>query len=257
MKIRTFLAAAATMTALLSSCSVTPPGVPLSDIPSDPLVQALEQRRSSFTGMKGLARIETGHRGRTRSYESVAIILKGQERFRVEGYGPLGEVLFTVVWDGTDIAMKRAEDESAQTIGQFGFERLLGVSLSPSDLCAILSGNIPAVPANADTSARCSQSGWCFVDFRYDDLQWRLKVVPSRGVQDAIVVESMELSRKGKAVLLCWYTYKDHGWPRQFPATVSLAQKDRNGSLLVQYQDVDVNVPLDDSIFKIGEGGGL
>jgi hypothetical protein len=241
------------MAVLLSACHVSPPGIPLSAVPSDPLVQALQQHRSSFTGMKGIARIETDHRGRKRAYESVAIVLKGQDRFRVEGYGPLGETLFTVVWDGTDIFLKRAEDENAHKTGQFGFERMLGVSLSPADLCAILSGNIPAMPADAETSARCSQVGWCLVDFRYDNLQWQVKVVPPQSAQESIVIESMELFRNRKEVFFSSYVYKDNDWPRQFPAAVVLAQKDRNGSLLVQYQDVDVNVPLADSIFSMGE----
>jgi hypothetical protein len=245
------------MAVLLSACHVTPPGVPLSDVPSDPFVQALQQRRSSFTAMKGIARIESDHRGRTHAYESVAIILKGQERFRVEGYGPMGEAIFTVMWDGTDIFLKRAEDERARKTGQFGFERMLGVSLSPSDLCAILSGNMPAVPADAATSAQCSQAGWCIVTFLHDDLQWKVKVVPPQSAQDSIVIERMELFRNGKEVLSSWYVYKDHDWPRQFPSAVGLAQKDRKGSLLVQYQDVDVNVPLDDSVFSIGEGAAL
>lgn len=253
MKIRTLLAAAA-IAVLLSACYATPPGMPLSDVPPDLLVQALQQRRSSFTGLKGIARIETDHRGRTRAYESVAIILRGQDRFRIEGYGPLGDILFTVVWDGTDIFLKRAEDESAHKTGQFGFERMLGVALSPADLCAILSGNMPALPADAETSARCSQAGWCIVSFRHDDLRWQVKVVPPQSAQDSIVIESMELFRNGKEVLFSWYVYKDRDWPRQFPSAVGLANKDRSGTLAVQYQDVDVDVPVDDTLFTLGGG---
>lgn len=93
---------------LLSACFVAPPEIPLHEVPAGPIVAALQQQRRSFTGMKAVARVETGRKGRKRVYESVAILQQRFDKLRIEGYGPMGESIFALVWDGTDVLVRKA-----------------------------------------------------------------------------------------------------------------------------------------------------
>lgn len=242
---------------LLSACFVVPPEVPLHEIPAGPFVAALQQQRRSFTGMKALSRVETERKGRKRVYESVAILQQRFDKLRVEGYGPLGESVFALVWDGTDVLVRKAGEPEPMKVGQFGLERIMGVPLSPADLCAILSGNIPGVPDDAVAVVRCAQAGWCFVDLRHDDQRLRVKVEPKGGANGTLRIDAIELYRGERIVFRSAFTYRKEGVDKVFPnpTGVHIDSPDRDMSITVAYEDVDMNVPVQDSAFVLsGEG---
>jgi hypothetical protein len=91
----------------LFACAPLKPEIPMTEVPAAPLVRELDHRRGSFAGFKAVARVETERRGRKHVYESVAFLQKGQEKLRIEGYGPLGESVFSALWDGTDLMLRR------------------------------------------------------------------------------------------------------------------------------------------------------
>jgi len=242
---------------LLSACVAAPPEIPLHEVPAGPIVTALQQRRHAFTGMKAVARVETERKGRKRVYESVAILQRRFEMLRVEAYGPMGESIFALVWDGKDVLVRKAGEPEPVKVGQFGLERIMGVPLSPADLCSILSGNVPAIPDNAGAVVRCAQAGWCLVDLRHDDQRWRVKIEPKGGANGGLRIETIELYRGERVVLRSAFTYRTEGANRPLPdpTGIRIDDPDRDTSVTVAYEDVDMNVPVEDSAFVLGGDG--
>lgn len=242
---------------LLSACVAAPPEIPLHEVPAGPIVTALQQRRQAFTGMKAVARVETERKGRKRVYESVAILQQRFDKLRVEAYGPMGESIFALVWDGTDVLVRKAGESEPMKVGQFGLERIMGVPLSPADLCSILSGNIPNIPDNAGATVRCAQAGWCLADLRHDDQRWRVKFEPTGGANGNMRIDAIELYRGERVVFRSAFIYLKEGVNQVFPnpTGIHIDNPDRDMSVTVAYEDVDRNVPVEDSAFVlVGEG---
>jgi outer membrane lipoprotein-sorting protein len=213
---------------LLFSCAPPRPEIPMTEVPAAQLVQELDHRRGSFSGLKAAARVQTERKGRKRVYESVAFLQKDQAKFRIEGYGPLGESVFGALWDGKDLMLRRSGEADFARVGQWAFERLIGFPLAPSELAAVLSGNVPPARKTEEVRARCSEDGRCVVDYRTDDARWRVHIVP------AVPFDPLEMIR---------------GY--LFPKRVTVENADRKATLTIEYQDVEVNVPIEDSAFLL------
>ena len=65
---------------LLSACLPKQPVIPLTEVPAGPLLQALEQRRQSFAGLKAVAVVESVRKGRKRAFDNVGIVVASQDR---------------------------------------------------------------------------------------------------------------------------------------------------------------------------------
>jgi hypothetical protein len=244
---------------LLSACIAAPPEIPLNEVPAGPIVTALQQRRQSFVGMKAVARVEAERKGRKRVYESVAILQQRFAKLRVEGYGPMGESIFALVWDGKDVLVRKSGESEPTMVGPFGIERIVGVPLSPADLCSILSGNIPVIPDNVQATAGCAKAGWCIVDLRHDDQRWRVKIEPKGGANGGLRIDAIELYRGQRVVFRSAFSYGKDGVNQILPdpAWIRIDSPDRNMSVTVAYQDADMNVAVEDDIFVLGgEGEG-
>lgn len=244
---------------LLSACFYFPPEIPLQEVPAGPFVAALQQRRQSFVGMKAVARVETERKGRKRAYESVAILQQRFDKLRVEGYGPMGESIFALVWDGKDVLVRKDGESEPMKVGQFGLERIIGVPLSPGDLCSLLSGNAPDISHGFESSARCAQAGWCLLDLRQDDHLWRIKIDPKGGAHGGLRMDTIELQRGERLVFRSAFAYLKEGEDRVFPdpTGIYIDAPDRDVSVTVTYGDADMNVPVEDSAFLLrGEGAG-
>ncbi|MEK6742275.1 MAG: hypothetical protein AABZ15_01620 [Nitrospirota bacterium] len=244
---------------LLSACFVAPPEVPLHEVPAGPIVAVLQQRRQAFTGMKAVARVETERKGRKRVYESVAILQQRFDKLRIEGYGPMGESVIALVWDGTDVLVRKAGEPEPMKVGQFGLERIIGVPLLPADLCSILSGNIPGIPDNAEATVGCAQAGWCIVDFRHEDQRWKIRIEPKGGANGDLRIDTLELYRGERLVVRSAFAYLKEGVNQVFPdpTLILINSPDRDMSVTVAYEDVDMHVAVEDGAFVLGgEGAG-
>ena len=237
---------------LLHSCAPLRPEIPMTDVPAAPLVRELADRRASFTGLKALARVETVRNGRKRAYESVSIMVKGQDKLRVEGYGPMGDPLFTLLWDGKDMELRRPGDADLIRPGRWAFERLIGFPLEPSELAAVLSGNAPPDGEREAAQARCSAEGWCVVEFRKDDARWKMRVVPA----DRFRIESWERYQDGALAYETRFEAQEVVGEYLFPKRVIVENRDRHAALTVEYEDVEINVPVDEDAFTIPSGEG-
>jgi outer membrane lipoprotein-sorting protein len=236
----------------LPACHVTPPEFPVHEVPAGPFIEKLAERRESFEGMKAVARVEIERKGRKRAYESVAVLQKGFRKLKVEAYGPLGQPLVALLWDGTSVLVRKAGEADPLNVGQFGLERVLGLQVVPADLCALLTGNAPAVPGGAVARAGCNDDDRCVVDFQHDDLRWRVLFLPSTGdpATDPAVAGA-DLYQGDRLVLRS--TYEPQGWSpaRGLPKRITVEDPVRMVRLTVDYEEADSNVPVEDGIFAL------
>ena len=237
---------------LLYSCAPPRPEIPMTDVPAAPLVREIADRRASFTGLKAVARAETVRNGRKRAYESVSILLEGQSKLRIEGYGPMGGSLFALLWDGKDLVLRRPGEADFIRPGQWAFERLIGFPLEPSELAAVLSGNAPSDGEREAAQARCSAEGWCVVEFRRDEARWKVRVVPA----DRFRIESWERFQGNELVYETRFEAQELVGEYLFPKRVVVQNQNRHAALTVEYEEVEINVPLDEEAFTITSGGG-
>ena len=241
-----------TLAACLSACIPRPPEIPYAIAPAGPLVGALEEHRQRFGSLKALARIETEHREKRRVYESVAIVQRGFDRLRVEGYGPLGQTLFTVLWDGATIMLLPADGSGARTLGQGGLERIVGVNLAPQDLCAVLVGGAPRVPDAVGTTAGCSTDGRCIVDLPRGEERWRVHVRRGASVTgNALEIDAIERYHGGTLVFLVRYEGREGPRTGEYALSKRVIVQDpaKRASLTVEYLDAQINGLIDDGMF--------
>ena len=236
---------------LLFSCVPPRPEIPMTEVPAAPLVQELDRRRGAFSGLRAAARVQTERKGRKRVYESVAFLQQDQAKFRIEGYGPLGEPVFGALWDGKDLMLRMPGEADFARAGQWAFERLIGFPLAPPELAAVLSGNVPPSRKTEEARARCSEDGQCVVEFRTDDARWRVRIVPA----DPFRIESGERYRGDDLVYTARFDSQEMIDGYLFPKRITVENADRKAALLIEYQDVEVNVPVEDSAFLLNGAG--
>jgi Domain of unknown function (DUF4292) len=235
----------------LFACLPKKPEIPLTEIPSGPLFQMLEQRRQSFTGLKAVASVETVRSGRKRSYDTVGIMVDGQRRFRVEAYSPLGQSLMMLVWDGTDVAL-RLEDGRVVRPGPAGLEKIIGVAMDAGELCSVLSGNIPADVQPVETRAFRKPDGSSLIELsRGDTLRHVHVLLSGSGPEQSFRIKAIELYRSGKLVYRALYEQMEQISQYLIPKTVRIENPERKISLTIVYDETDVNVPLNDDAFKL------
>jgi len=237
---------------ILPACHVAPPEVLLPEVPAGPLLETIAERRASFIGMKALARVTIERRGRTRVYESVAVLQQGFRKLKVEAYGPLGEPLVALLWDGTVVLLRKPGETEPVSVGQFGLEQVLGISIRPADLCALLTGNAPELPEGGRVRAGCGAEGFCDLDLRFEDSVWRVPVRPS-GFDDGavLVVAGADLYRKSRLALRS--TFEPQGWSPAsgVPKRVIVDDPERKVHIVVEYVEAEAGIPVEDGVFTL------
>jgi len=239
---------------LLFACLPKQPEIPLTEVPAGPLLQALELRRQSFAGLKATAGVEAVRKGRKRAFDNVGIVLASQDRLRMEAYGPLGQSLLALVWNGREVLLRLPGQDRVVRPGAFGLEQLFGAGLDVQELCSALSGNIPPVPTSATVSAACSRGDLCELTIRQGNLRRRVQVasLPSASGPRLTPVVS-ELYRSGKLVYRARFEEASETAHYLMPKAVIIENTDKNFSLTISYAEVDVNVPVDEALFSLSD----
>jgi hypothetical protein len=239
---------------LLFSCLPKKPEIPRDEVPAGPLLQALEQRRQSFTGLKAMASVEVVKRGGKRTLENVGIVLDGQRRFRIEAFGPLGQSTLALVWDGRELFARLPGNDRVVREGPAGLERLLGEGLEVQELCAILSGNLPAIVPSSGARLFCGQAGDCMLELSQGDSVRRVSVrFPSDpGSKPKLV--SQALYRSGKLVYQTRFEGTAEIAHYLLPMTLVIENPDKKLLLTIVYNDAEVNVPISDEAFLLDDG---
>ncbi|MDH4161749.1 MAG: DUF4292 domain-containing protein [Nitrospirota bacterium] len=236
---------------LPAACHHRLPDLPGQEVSPGPLVQALDAQRHKLVTVKAVARVETERKGRRRSYESVAIVMNSSGKLRVDGFGPLGESLFALLSDGRTVLLRPPGEEEFISVGQAGLERALGVSLSPGELCAALGGNVIAPQTEVPVRAACETAGRCMVQFSEGGAVRRVHVFrPSGEPADRGLADSEERYDGDRLVYRGRFEGRRSISGYSFPMTVVLENPDRALRLTVLYEEVEINGPVEETIFQ-------
>lgn len=243
---------------LLFACLPKQPEIPLTEVPPAPLLAALEQRRKSFSSMKAVAGVEAVRQGRKRSFESVGIVLAGQDRLRIEAYDPLGQSLFALVWDGHEVLYRLPGQDRVMKPGMAGLEGIFGVALDVQDLSAALAGNLPEIPSTAHVTASCGRSGICELTMRQGDLVRRVQALylAAGGAEPQLTPLVHELFRGKRLVYRARFEQREDVGHYLMPMMIVIENPDKNFSLTIRYAEVDVNVPVAQELFSLPDEGG-
>jgi hypothetical protein len=238
---------------LLFSCLPKKPEIPRTEVPAGPLLQALEQRRQSFAGLKAMASVEVVKRGRKRTLENVGIVLDAQRRFRIEAYGPLGQSVLALVWDGREVLARFPENDRVVRQGPAGLERLLGEGVEVQELCAFLSGNIPVSATPSDARLFCGRNNDCMLELSRDEVFRRVRVVFPPGAGQALRLVSHELYRSGKLVYQARFDRTEEIAHYPLPTNMAFENPAKKLLLTVVYSDAEVNVPISEEAFVLSD----
>jgi hypothetical protein len=224
------------------------------EVPAGPLMQALEQRTRSFATLKSVATLEVIRKQRRRFFDNAGVVVKGRDRFRIEAYGPLGQAVAVLVWNGRDVMLDL--DGTRRVLpGGAGLERLLGNDVDPADLADILAGNIPGMARTTSANLRCATSGACLLDLRGKDTL--VRVHPAAGAEPADdPIRSCEVFRKGSLLYQVRYEAERDIAGYLLPTRIIMENPEKQVSLTVQYAEPEVNVPVDESDFELPGGEG-
>lgn len=236
----------------LFSCLPKKPPIAGTEVPAGPLVRTLEQQRLAFTGLTALARVQVVREGRKRSFDSVGIVLDAQRRLRVEIFGPLGQSVTVLVWDGKDVFLRLPDDDRIVRPGQAGIERVLGMNMEAKELCAVLSGTITEITRPGDAREYCMPDRVCVVELPEGDVVRRVRVAPAvSGQAETVGVAALEFYRSDKLAYRVRYERREPASSVPLPRTIILERPEKNVVLTIEYVDVDVNVPVAEDAFTV------
>ena len=242
----------------LFACSPLKPEIFTIPVPAGPLIHELERHRQSFSSLKGVAHVEIKKRGQKRTFDIVAIVVDDQHRFRIEAYGPLGQSLMAVVWNGKEVLALLPDEDKVVRTEPAGLQNLLGQGLEPSELCAVLSGNIPTLDEAIAASQRCNPEGACILelrDNRNDDVVRRIKVVNAGSGSTAqnLQILTYELYRSNKLLFRTRFGRVEKILHYLLPMQIEIENPDKNLVLTVVYNDVELNSPVNDEVFTLAD----
>jgi outer membrane lipoprotein-sorting protein len=240
---------------LLFSCLPKKPGLPGTEVPAGPLVQALEQQRQSFTGLRALANIQVESRGKKRFFDTVGIVLDARSKFRVEVFGPLGQSLIVLVGDGNEMSMRIQEDDRIMRPGQAGIEKLLGMSVEAKDLFAILSGTVTEVTRPLVSRAFCTQNKACVLELPGTDTMQRVSMLPPASSQAAVRIAVHELFRSDTLVYRARYERMQEVSQVLLPRTIVIENPGKGVTITIEYVETDVNMNVNDDAFTLTDQG--
>jgi hypothetical protein len=228
----------------------------LIEVPAGPLLQELEKRQHAFRGLKAMAIVEIRKMGKTRTLENVGIVLDGQRRLRMEAYGPLGQSVMALVWDGRDFFMRRPDRDKVERLGREGIAQLLGEGLDIRELCALLSGNIPEPAQPYHAAQFCGQNNTeCVLEIRQENRVRRVWVAYSRsGTETEPQLMRQELYRAGSLVYSARFEQPEIIAHYRLPLKIEIENPDDNLQLTIEYtSEIGVNVPVSDAVFSLAD----
>lgn len=239
---------------LLFACYPIKTEIAMTAVPAAPLLEALDQQRHAFTGLKAVASATFVKSGRKRSFDTVGVVVDDERRLRLEAYGPMGQSIMVIVWDGQEILLRLPEENRIDHKGPAGLEQLLGQGLEPSELCAILSGNIPNVGKTASPVLLCGTNNECILRLSSGALLRTVQVsYPVDQPDRQPRIHSYELSRSGSILFKAWFDHVEEISHYPLPMQIEIENPGRNLQLTIIYHDAEVNMPIDNEAFSLTE----
>jgi len=242
---------------LLSACSQRR-GVeielPSQEVPSPPYLQAIDARRQAFASLEAVAHVQARRSGKKQSFESVAILVRAHEKLKVEAYGPTGQPVLELLWNGNDVLVWRPDDSGLVSFRGSDLTQPIGVALAAEDLGALLSGNTPEIPEGTNARTYCGSDDRCVVVFRKGDRRWLVQVKALKTGSSDAAVTAFEEYRGEKLIHRARFDQFERDAAYLLPKRIILDQPGQRTSLTVEYEDVEINVPVPDTEFSLSRG---
>jgi outer membrane lipoprotein-sorting protein len=236
---------------LLFACAPKITEIPMAAAPARPLIEALERHRQAFEGLKAVASVEVVKGIRRRSFDTVGVVVDAQRRLRMEAYGPLGQTVMAIVWDGREVLLRMPGEDKVKRPGPAGLERLLGQGVEPSKLCELLSGNVPDT-AGSDATLLCRQDGGCVLELRQGKVLRRARTASSSaGSAQEPQVVSYEFYRAGKLMFEARFDRVEEISRYRLPMRIVIENPERNLRMTIHYTEAEVNTPIGDDAFSL------
>ena len=196
-------------------------------------------------------------RGKKRFFDTVGVVLDAQRRLRVEAFGPLGQSLVALVWDGREVLLRMQDNDRVTRPGQAGIERLLGMSVEAKDLCAILSGTITEVTRPLDSRAFCTQNNACVIELPEGDTERRIRVLPSSaGPAPSVRITDQEFYRSNTLMYRTRYERMQEVSHIHVPRTIVIENPEKRVMITIEYTETDVNeAAVGDEAFTLPDQG--
>ncbi len=225
----------------------------MTEVPAGPLLQMLEKQQQTFSGLKAIASLEVKRGGRKRAFDTVGIVLDSQRRLRVEAFGPLGQSIATLVWNGREFLLRLPDDDGIQKPGPVGLEKLFGISMDGTELSAAITGIIPAFDQSSNVRAFCAQDNTCMAEISHGNDMRRVRVLSApTGPTQTVRVLAQELYRSGTLRYQARYNWEKNGRADFIlPRSVIVENPSNNSSLTIEYAETDINVPVDQELFTL------
>lgn len=234
----------------VSACGARPPALPMTSVPAAPFLQALRKHNASFVSLTAIAEIELLVRGQRRIFETVAIAVDRQQRFRIEAFGPFNQSIMALVWDGKEIFARLPGETSVSRPGLAGLQRLLGQGVTPNDICAMLAGSIPDVSDQSNLDARCAAEGRCMLTIGDSSAEKRIWL-RSESDPDRFHLLSISMNQFGRLRYEMQFDRMAEIALYRLPMQLTLEDPDRNQRVTIRYREIDINVPLHEDAFML------
>jgi outer membrane lipoprotein-sorting protein len=234
---------------LLCACAPKLPPLPETEVPAGPLLQALDKRQQSFRGLTAMASVEfhTGHGRRT--FDSVGVVLDGQRRLRMEAYGPLGQTITALVWNGNEVLLLLPGNDKVVRQGADGLARIFGDGLDAKELCALLSNNVPDALASAKASLFCEKNNECVLELRRMNDIRRVYVSPATGSEKGPVILMQERYQDGALLYRARFGRSEVMHHYRLPLRIELEKPDQDFVLTIEYSEVELNPKISNEAF--------
>jgi hypothetical protein len=237
----------------LFSCFPKKPEIPGTRVPAGPFFLALEQQRKAVDTFTAIASVDVVRGAKKRSYDTVGIVFDARRRLRVEAFGPLGQSIVALVWDGQEVLV-RLQDDGIKKPGQAGIERLLGIRMDAKELCAVLTGTVAEMAASQDAQAFCVQDGACVIVLRENENELvRYVHVLHAASSSSFIVTQQAVYRSGKMVYQVRYDHSETSSPGQLPTKLVIENPDKQVVLTVNYAEWELNAPVSEDAFTLVE----
>lgn len=240
---------------LLGACA-TIPGGPTAGLAPSPgqVVERLEARRLSVRTLAMQGEILGQSRQGELSGEQ-RILGRYPDRLRAEVMGPFDRPVLLLVSDGARLTVL-AYGENKAYVGpasRKNVSRFLGLSLTPAEIYALLSGNVPLVPRGQQQVMLSSEQGKAL-----------LKVNDKAGLDEGLIFslgdytiyEAWLREPTSGLGLTCRFNSFASQTDGRFPRHIELTDSDQR-TLTITNDRLQINQPVDDKSFEVQLPPGL
>lgn len=238
----------ATCAWLLAACATLPGGPTAGLAPSgDQAVERLEVRRQAVRSFSMQGEIQGQNRAGELNGEQ-RIMGRFPDRLRAEVMGPFGRPALLLLCDGSRMAVLAYGENKAYQgpATRANVARFLGLSLTPAEVYALLSGSVPLIAPREARVLESSQAGRAVLQMKSGD---NLEQGLIFSLDDYAVFESWVSDRSGGNSLSAHFEAMASQVGGRYPRRIKLSDQEGR-SLVLDNDQLAINSSLDDQLFE-------